>query len=233
MANVYIVYHSGFGHTKLQAEAVHRGAASVPGTRAEIRTTEEASANLDELDEADAIIFGCPTYMGNLSAEMKKFIEVAARKWFSLAWKDKIAGAFTNSSSFSGDKLNTLIGLVINAMQHGMIYVEQGCSLPRIVQKTSSRSQDPVRKLRIESGLLRGRCPPVFKCRLQGPPDPGTSRPLNYTGNESPKSREDGSQGKRSKRGKENSGVRSYGPGKRRTQESGVRSYRSCRMTTG
>jgi hypothetical protein len=48
MANVYIVYHSGYGHTNLQAEAVHRGAASVAGTRAEIRTTEEASANLGQ-----------------------------------------------------------------------------------------------------------------------------------------------------------------------------------------
>jgi len=45
---------------------------------------------------------------------------------FALAWKDKVAGAFTNSSSFSGDKLNTLLGLVINAMQHGMIYVGLG-----------------------------------------------------------------------------------------------------------
>jgi NAD(P)H dehydrogenase (quinone) len=126
MANVYIVYHTTYGHTKLQAEAVHRGAASVEGTKAEIRTTEEATANLDELDQADAIIFGCPTYMGNMSADMKKFVEAAARKWFTLAWKDKIAGAFTNSSSFSGDKLNTLIGLVINAMQHGMIYVGTG-----------------------------------------------------------------------------------------------------------
>ena len=57
---------------------------------------------------------------------MKSFIEAAAKKWFTLAWKDKIAGAFTNSSSFSGDKLNTLVGLVINAMQHGMIYVGLG-----------------------------------------------------------------------------------------------------------
>jgi hypothetical protein len=50
MASVYVVYHSGYGHTKLQAEAVHRGAASVADTRAEIRTTGEATANLDELD---------------------------------------------------------------------------------------------------------------------------------------------------------------------------------------
>jgi NAD(P)H dehydrogenase (quinone) len=72
MANVYVVYHSGFGHTKLQAEAVHRGAASVEGIKAEIRTSEEASANLDELDQADAIIFGCPTYMGNISGRHEK-----------------------------------------------------------------------------------------------------------------------------------------------------------------
>ena len=126
MAIVAVVYRSGFGHTKLQAEAVHRGAASVKGIEAKLYTTDEATNKLDELDQADAIIFGPPTYMGNMSAEMKKFIEVAVQKWFTQSWKDKVAGAFTNSSSFSGDKLNTLIGLVINAMQHSMIYVGTG-----------------------------------------------------------------------------------------------------------
>jgi NAD(P)H dehydrogenase (quinone) len=126
MSKIAIVYHSIYGHTKLQAEAVFRGAQSVPSITAQIYTVEEATARLDELDAADAIIFGCPTYMGSLSAGMKAFIEAAAKKWFTLAWKDKIAGAFTNSSSFSGDKLNTLVGLVINAMQHGMIYVGLG-----------------------------------------------------------------------------------------------------------
>ena len=126
MAVVATVYHSGYGHTKLQAEAVHRGTGSVEGIEARLYTSAEAIEKLDELDAADAIIFGCPTYMGSMSAEMKKFIEVAAKKWFTQAWKDKVAGAFTNSSSFSGDKLNTLVGLVINAMQHGMIYVGLG-----------------------------------------------------------------------------------------------------------
>jgi NAD(P)H dehydrogenase (quinone) len=126
MAKVYTVYHSGYGHTKLQAQAVHAGAASVPGVEAILFTTAEATEKLDELDSADGIIFGCPTYMGSMSADMKKFLETAAKKWFTLAWKDKVAGAFTNSSSFSGDKLNTLQGLIINAMQHGMIYVGLG-----------------------------------------------------------------------------------------------------------
>jgi NAD(P)H dehydrogenase (quinone) len=123
MPTIAIVYHTTYGHTRLLAEAVQRGAQSFPGAAVTLYTTEEATAALDKLDSADAIIFGCPTYMGSLSAGMKAFIEAAAAKWFTSAWKDKIAGAFTNSSSFSGDKLSTLLSLVINAMQHGMIYV--------------------------------------------------------------------------------------------------------------
>ncbi len=116
MSKIAVVYHSIYGHTKLQAEAVLRGVKSVPSVTAQLYTVEEATAHLDDLDAADAIIFGCPTYMGNISAGMKAFIEAAAKKWFTLAWKNKIAGAFTNSSSFSGDKFNTLMGLVVNAM---------------------------------------------------------------------------------------------------------------------
>ena len=126
MIPIAIVYHTTYGHTKLQAEAVLQGVQSVGGIDAHLYTAQEAAAQLDALDAAEAIIFGCPTYMGSMSAGMKSFVEAAAKKWFTLAWKDKIAGAFTNSSSFSGDKLNTLFGLVVNAMQHGMIYVSLG-----------------------------------------------------------------------------------------------------------
>lgn len=126
MSKLIVVYHSTYGHTKLQAEAVQKGASTVDGMEAEIMTAEEAIEKIDELDKADAMIFGTPTYMGNISAEMKKFMEASVKKWFSASWKDKIAGGFTNSSSFSGDKLNTLQGLVIFAMQHGMIWVGTG-----------------------------------------------------------------------------------------------------------
>ena len=126
MTKIAIIYHSTYGHTTFQAEAVHRGAQFSPEATSTLYTVEEATTRLDELDDMDAIILGCPTYMGSMSAGMKAFLEAAAKKWFTLAWKDKVAGAFTNSSSFSGDKLNTLVGLVINAMQHGMIFVGLG-----------------------------------------------------------------------------------------------------------
>lgn len=126
MRKLIVVYHSTYGHTKLQAEAVHRGASGVDGINAGIMTAAEAIEKLDDLDHADAIIFGTATYMGNIAAEMKKFLEASVQKWFAAAWKNKIAGAFTNSSSFSGDKLNTLQGLFVFAMQHGMIWVGTG-----------------------------------------------------------------------------------------------------------
>jgi len=126
MGKVIVVYHSTYGHTKLQAEAVHRGASGVKGIEAEIMTASEATEKLDDLDKADAIIFGTATYMGNISAGMKQFMEASVKKWFTAAWKDKIAGAFTNSSNFSGDKLNTLQGLFVFAMQHGMVWVGTG-----------------------------------------------------------------------------------------------------------
>ncbi len=126
MGKLIIAYHSTYGHTKLQAEVVHRGASGVEGIDAEIMTATEAIERIDELDDADAVIFGTATYMGNIAAEMKRFMEASVKKWFQAAWKDKIAGAFTNSSSFSGDKLNTLQGLVVFAMQHGMIWVGTG-----------------------------------------------------------------------------------------------------------
>jgi NAD(P)H dehydrogenase (quinone) len=55
MARAVVVCHSGYGHTKLQAEAVHRGAAGVAGIEAELVTTAQANQGLDSLDRANAM----------------------------------------------------------------------------------------------------------------------------------------------------------------------------------
>jgi multimeric flavodoxin WrbA len=128
MSNVKIaiVYFSRFGHTKLQAEAVRDGAASHPGAEVLLLDAAEATKRIDELDSYDAIVFGTATYMGNIAAGMKSFLEATVTKWGNGKWKDKIAGGFTNSSNFSGDKFNTLVGLFTTAMQLGMIWVGVG-----------------------------------------------------------------------------------------------------------
>ena len=122
MKKIAVVYASRYGHTKLLAEHVASGAGGAAETEVEIYTAGEAEKALDKLDAADAIIFGTATYMGSAASEMKHFMEAAVGRWFNRTWRDKIAGGFTNSSNFSGDKLMTMQELVVFAMQMGMIW---------------------------------------------------------------------------------------------------------------
>ncbi len=127
MSKIAIAYHSGYGHTKRQAEAVLAGAAGVAGASARLYAVDALDdAQWAELDAADAIIFGAPTYMGSASAKFKEFMDASSRRWFTQAWKDKVAAGFTTSASQSGDKLNTLVQMMVFANQHGMIWIGLG-----------------------------------------------------------------------------------------------------------
>jgi multimeric flavodoxin WrbA len=127
MVNVAVVYHSGFGHTQALAESVATGARSAGNAvNVTLIPVAEAEARGEELDRADAIIFGSPTYMGGISAEFAKFKDWSSKRWYADAWKDKVAAGFTGSASWSGDKLSTLNQLMILAMQHGMVWVGLG-----------------------------------------------------------------------------------------------------------
>lgn len=126
MKKVAIVYHSGFGHTKVQATHVHKGAASVQGVTAVLYKAEDLTKDPTALNDADAIIFGAPTYMGSLSSPFKAFMDSTSAIWVTQEWKNKLAAGFTNSGSMAGDKLNSLVQLVIFAAQHGMLWVSLG-----------------------------------------------------------------------------------------------------------
>lgn len=126
MQTIAIIYHSGYKHTAVLADSVQKGAQRVPGTSAILFPVESIDEHWDEINEADAIIFGSPTYMGSVSAPFKGFMDASSKIWFEQKWKDKIAAGFTNSASMSGDKLNTLIQMMIFAMQHGMVWVGLG-----------------------------------------------------------------------------------------------------------
>lgn len=128
MTSVAIVYHSGFGHTQALAEAVAAGVRTVPGSTANLIPVADAEARAAELDAADAIIFGSPTYMGGLSAEFAKFKDWTSSRWMQGAWRNKLAAGFTVSASWNGDKHNTLYQLLTLAVQHGMIWI--GLGLP-------------------------------------------------------------------------------------------------------
>lgn len=126
-AKVCVIYHSGYGHTARLAESVAAGVRRVDGVECLIVSVEELEdAEADawsRIDQADAMIFGCPTYMGSPSAGIKKFMEMTSPRWFEQKWADKLAAGFTNSGSHNGDKQNTLVGLATFAAQHGMVWI--------------------------------------------------------------------------------------------------------------
>ncbi|EIM76963.1 flavodoxin/nitric oxide synthase [Nitratireductor aquibiodomus RA22] len=122
---IAIVYHSGYGHTARQAEAVAAGIRQVRGVGVLLLTTDEAQMRWEELNAVQAIVFGAPTYVGAGSASFKAFQEASSNAIMAKGylWKDKIAAGFTNSGTQSGDKLSTLLQMALFAAQHGMHWV--------------------------------------------------------------------------------------------------------------
>ena len=134
MSKIAIVYFSGMGHTHLMAQGIAAGAKKIAYTTVDLlritgkQITEgrwKDDAIMEKLNQADAIVFGSPTYMGGVAAQFKAFID-NTEVWLQQKWKDKIAGGFTHSSSPSGDKQGTLLYLATNAAQQSMIWVSVG-----------------------------------------------------------------------------------------------------------
>lgn len=128
LTRIAIVYHSGYGHTAKQAQAVARGARSITNTESLLISVDDIAQHWDTLETVDAIIFGSPTYMGSASAQFKTFMDATSHTVFAKGgkWANKIAAGFTNAASRSGDKLATLQQIAVFAAQHGMHWVNLG-----------------------------------------------------------------------------------------------------------
>ena len=154
MAKVMVIYHSGYGHTQKQAEAVYTGVGSVAGIEAEL-VAISAEGDLPEgswekLEGADAIVLGSPAYMGGPSWQFKKFADASSKPWFGGLWKNKLAAGFTNSASMNGDKLSTLHYMFTLAMQHGMVWVGTGM----MPSNTKTASRNDLNYMGSFSGLM-------------------------------------------------------------------------------
>ncbi|MFJ9380907.1 flavodoxin family protein [Streptomyces sp. NPDC101455] len=123
---VAVAFHSGYGHTAVVAEAVSRGAFEAGAEVVSIAVDTITDEQWAQLDAADAIIFGAPTYMGTASAAFHTFAEASTKRWYSQTWADKIAAGFTNSGAKNGDKSSTLSYFATMASQHGMHWVSLG-----------------------------------------------------------------------------------------------------------
>jgi multimeric flavodoxin WrbA len=121
---IVIVYHSGYGHTRKVAEAVAEGSGGA-------LVAIDAEGNLpagawEQLQAADVIVFGAPTYMGGPSWQFKKFADASSKPWFGKQWRNKLAAGFTNSATLNGDKFSTLAYFWTLSQQHGMLWTGSG-----------------------------------------------------------------------------------------------------------
>ncbi|MEU6419185.1 flavodoxin family protein [Streptomyces spiralis] len=123
---IAVAFHSGYGHTAVLAEAVARGAAEAGAQVSSIPVDTITEEQWAQLDAADAIIFGAPTYMGTASAAFHTFAEASSKRWYTQTWADKIAAGFTNSGAKNGDKSSTLGYFFTMAAQHGMHWISLG-----------------------------------------------------------------------------------------------------------
>ena len=135
MTTVAVVYHSGYGHTAVLADQVAAGARAA-GSDVRLLPIESAAQDfgplLDQISDADAVVFGAPTYMGDVSAAFRAFTEASSRVFATGGWGDKLAAGFTNSHSFAGDKTHALASLAIFAAQHGMNWINLGVPAPSV-----------------------------------------------------------------------------------------------------
>lgn len=142
---INIIFHSIYGHIYRLAEAVAEGAGQVSGTEVKLfQVTETLSdeilakmgatenkktfahipkAILENLTEADAIIFGTPTRFGMMTAQMRTFLDATGGLWANKALVGKVGSVFTSSGTQHGGQESTILSFHTTLLHHGMIIV--------------------------------------------------------------------------------------------------------------
>jgi NAD(P)H dehydrogenase (quinone) len=141
MPNLLVLYYSSYGHIEAMASAQAEGAARVPNTRVIVKRVPElvppevakASgfrldqpapiASPDELEQYDAIIFGTPTRFGNMTAQMRNFLDQTGSLWARGALVGKVGSVFSSTASQHGGQETTITSFHSTLLHHGMIVV--------------------------------------------------------------------------------------------------------------
>jgi NAD(P)H dehydrogenase (quinone) len=141
MAKILVLYYSMYGHVERMAQAEAEGAREVAGTEVVIKRVPElapeevlrkSGAKLDqqapvaspqELGDYHAIIFGTPTRYGNMTGQMRNFLDQTGALWQSGALVGKVGSVFTSSATQHGGQESTLLTFHPTLLHLGMIVV--------------------------------------------------------------------------------------------------------------
>jgi NAD(P)H dehydrogenase (quinone) len=140
MAKILILYYSSYGHIEQMAYAQADGVKEA-GCEAVVKRVAETApmevakksgfkldqkapvAAIDELAQYDGVLFGTPTRFGNMSAQMKSFIDQAGPLWMTGALVGKVAGVFTASATQHGGQESTILSFHTVLLHLGFVIV--------------------------------------------------------------------------------------------------------------
>ena len=142
---VYIVYYSTYGHVHKMAEAMAEGVKQVDGAEPVLRRVPETLSDeilgkmgaleaqkmmasvpictVEELKEADAIIFGTPTRFGNMIGQMRQFLDATGNLWVKGSLVGKVGSVFASSATQHGGQESTILTFHVTLLHHGMVIV--------------------------------------------------------------------------------------------------------------
>jgi NAD(P)H dehydrogenase (quinone) len=143
---ILVLYYSMYGNVFKLAQAVADGAGEVKGAEVALKTVPELVpkeiiekspgarkakqeqkdvpiATLDDLAEADGVIFGSPTRFGNMCAQLRQFLDQTGALWQKGALIGKPAGFFCSTGTPHGGQETTLVSMMLTAIHQGMLIV--------------------------------------------------------------------------------------------------------------
>lgn len=141
MTKVLVLYYSMYGHIEVMAQAVAEGVRQVDGAEAVVKRVPETIpeekaraagvkldqsapiATVDELANYDAIIFGTPTRFGNMTAQMRNFLDQTGGLWMKGSLIGKAGSVFTSSATQHGGQESTILSFHTTLLHHGMVIV--------------------------------------------------------------------------------------------------------------
>jgi len=140
-----IPFYSLYGHIYRMAQAVAEGVEQVEGAEAILRRVPETLSldvlkkmgavepqktmshvevcTVEELGEADGIIFGTPTRFGNMCGQMRQFLDATGSLWVANTLVGKVGSVFTSSNTQHGGQEATILSFYPTLLHQGMIIV--------------------------------------------------------------------------------------------------------------
>ncbi len=142
---INIIFYSLYGHVYQMAEAVAEGARHIEDAKVRLFQVPETlsdevlakmnavearkafahipTAKIENLAEADAVIFGTPTRFGNMCAQMRTFLDATGQIWLQGGLVGKVGSVFVSTATQHGGQESTILSFHTTLLHHGMIIV--------------------------------------------------------------------------------------------------------------